>query len=361
MRQAILDFVLNDNSDDSTPDFIKDVNVETLPIIMEIGEQNLPIEQLERLEVVLKRILTNAMTGEISGSQARELANATKQLGLLRKYKPYAVKAASPLGYSVFLQRPGEGFSYQNHLEHKTEVFHILEVMEGGFVFLCKYEDWQQNYDRETFEAWLDGQPHPFFDRCRFEPNPGDVFVISELGIVHTVIGCRLEEYATASTDMVQRLHDQNDRNAIPEFDRIETGELLQQLSLPSASRHVDMLSGPDITFADIAPTPQSYGEQVILTDTFVKASYTRMKPYSVVPPETDPERAVLIRVFDGRCNVILNDNEESTSGNDIAPIILGPGELTTVPPGIRFTIINAMETPVSFSEHRIKPEVAFV
>jgi len=36
------------------------------------------------------------------------------------------------------------------------------------------------------------------------------VFIISELGVVHTVMGCVLEEYATVSTDMVERLHDQN-------------------------------------------------------------------------------------------------------------------------------------------------------
>ena len=84
---------------------------------------------------------------KIARYDARKLASLMKDIGLFFKYKPYAVKASHPLGYSIFLQRPLEGFSFQNHLEHKTEVFHILEVMPGGFVFLCKYEDWQKHYE----------------------------------------------------------------------------------------------------------------------------------------------------------------------------------------------------------------------
>ena len=39
------------------------------------------------------------------------------------KYKSYAVKAATPLGYSIFLQNQGQGFSFQQHLVHKLEGF----------------------------------------------------------------------------------------------------------------------------------------------------------------------------------------------------------------------------------------------
>src|SRR5208337_2502550 len=114
------------------------------------------------------------------------------------------------------LQSPGQGFSFQHHLVHKLEVFHIIEVKPGGFVFLCDYKDWQQVYERRAFEKWLAGEANPDYDRFKFVPDPGDVFVISELGVVHTVVGCVLEEYATVSTDMVRRLHDQNEGRAIP-------------------------------------------------------------------------------------------------------------------------------------------------
>ena len=106
MKQTILDYVLNDPGGDDLPEFFGEVNIENLALVVEIAEQNLPIEQLERLERVLKQIWINALAGQLTGPEARELATTSKQLGLLRKYKPYAVKAASPLGYSVFLQRP---------------------------------------------------------------------------------------------------------------------------------------------------------------------------------------------------------------------------------------------------------------
>ena len=109
-----------------------------------------------------------------------------KRVGFVLKYKSYGVKATSPLGYVVFLQNDREGFSFQRHVTHKTELFHVLEVKPGGYVFLCDFSDWEKHYEEEVFTAWLGGKPHPFFDRCRFTPEPGDVFVISELGTVHT-------------------------------------------------------------------------------------------------------------------------------------------------------------------------------
>src|SRR5262245_25852749 len=187
-----------------------------LAVLADKLRQDLPIQETERYEALVKTILLKAFHHPVSGADARRIAAFQKSLGFLLKYKSYAVKAASPLGYSIFLQNEREGFSFQRHVTHKLEVFHILGVKPGGYVFLCDAGLWNRVYRPESFSRWLDGESNPDYDPYRFEPRPGDVFVISELGVVHTVIGCVLEEYATISTDMVERLHDQNAGKKIP-------------------------------------------------------------------------------------------------------------------------------------------------
>src|SRR5882672_5982402 len=151
-----------------------------------------PIAVLEQFERQLKEVLARELTAPPDGARIRALASFQRDLGFLLKYKPYAVKAASPLGYSVFLQRPAEGFSFQQHVTHKTEIFHILDVLPGGFVFLCDFADWQRIYRRDTFLAWLNGARDERYERFKFVPKPGDVIVIDRLSVVHSVIGCVL-------------------------------------------------------------------------------------------------------------------------------------------------------------------------
>src|SRR5215470_12043708 len=199
-----------------------------------------PIATLEAAERRLKSILQQELARPLDGEQIRALAAFQQQLGFLLKYKSYAVKAASPLGYSVFLQRPGEGFSFQQHVTHKTEIFYILDVLPGGFVFLCDFEDWKRIYDRDSFLAWMNGAPDNRYERFRFVPRPGDVIVIDRLSVVHSVVGCVLAEFATVSTDMVDRLHDQNEGRAIPaEFTRTFSEERIRALKWPEASQLV--------------------------------------------------------------------------------------------------------------------------
>src|SRR5262245_44738272 len=112
---------------------------------------DLPLETLEKYEDDLKELLKTLMTPDISGAEARKIALFQKELGFLGKYKSYTVKAATPMGFSIFFHNAGEGFSYQRHIVHKTEVFHILEVMPGGYVFLCDYDLWKEFYDKESF------------------------------------------------------------------------------------------------------------------------------------------------------------------------------------------------------------------
>src|SRR6266851_2643865 len=174
-----------------------------LPALEEYLTRDLPIAVLEGYEEVLKAVLRPALAGEVSGDAARAIAAFQQRVGPLLKYKSY--------------------------------VFHVLDVHPGGFVFLCGFDEWARCYERERFAAWLAGErPDPDYDRYRFPARPGDVFVLDELGIVHTVIGCTLEEFATISTDMVDRLHDQNRDKPIPAaFDKTWAAERLRGLRSP--------------------------------------------------------------------------------------------------------------------------------
>jgi hypothetical protein len=212
----------------------------SLPVLGELLREDETIERTERLESLYKAILRAELGKPMSGSVARELAGFQKGLGFVLKYKSYAIKAATPLGYSIFIQNEREGFSFQRHIKHKLEVFHILDVKPGGFVFLCDFRYWKMVYERRVFENWLAGESNGLFDPYRFVPRPGDVFVISELGVVHTVVGCVLEEYATVSTDMVERLHDQNAGKGIPHtFTRANAEAVLRAIEPPVCNRVV--------------------------------------------------------------------------------------------------------------------------
>ena len=199
-----------------------------------------PIAVLERQNGSSSRFSSESWLSRWTALRIRSLASFQQDLGFLLKYKSYAVKAASPLGYSVFLQRRGEGFSFQQHVTHKTEIFYILDVLPGGFVFLCDFDDWKRIYDRDSFLAWMNGAPDSRYERFRFVPEPGDVIVIDKLSVVHSVVGCVLAEFATVSTDMVDRLHDQNEGQSIPaEFTRAFSEARIRALAWPETSRRV--------------------------------------------------------------------------------------------------------------------------
>jgi len=106
--------------------------LESLNIIADYLLQDLPIETIERFERLFKDILKGIFTRAYSSDTAREVLLIQKRLGFLLKYKSYAIKAANPLGYSIFLQNQGQGFSFQQHIAHKTEVFISWKSWRAG-------------------------------------------------------------------------------------------------------------------------------------------------------------------------------------------------------------------------------------
>ncbi|HYL05249.1 MAG TPA: hypothetical protein VE075_04375 [Thermoanaerobaculia bacterium] len=334
-----------------------------LPALVEYLTSDLRIAVLEAYESVWKAVLRRELAGEVAGDTARAIAEFQRRVGLLLKYKSYAVKASSPLGYSIFLQNPGEGFSFQRHLTHKTEVFHILDVHPGGFVFLCSFDEWTRCYDRERFAAWLEGdRPDPAYDRYRFPARPGDVFVLDELGIVHTVIGCTLEEFATISTDMVDRLHDQNEGKPIPAaFGKAYAAERLRGIRSPAASR---LVAGPRAEASrrretpELAPSAIMGGSKTVLADGFVVATQYRIEPRAETAVYADACCAASLYVRAGEGTLLMGTAAEMRRASPPGLPLRG-GDLLTVPHGIRYAFVNEGREPLDLVEHKIRPEVA--
>jgi quercetin dioxygenase-like cupin family protein len=321
-------------------------DVETLPALAGYLTDDLPIEALERVEALLKAILGEACKRRVSGEDAREIALFQQRVGFLLKYKPYAVKCANPLGYSLFLQNEGEGFSFQRHTEHKVEVFHIVDVLPGGYAFMCDFDEWQEVFEPDSFARWLEGAADERYDRFRYDLSPGDVLVIEELNVVHTVVGCVVEEFATVSTDMVDRLYDQNSRAEIPaRFTREFVRERLAEIRYPAESRVV--YGGGKVRTRPIAG-----GSVRVLADSFVSARAYSIDPGASGPELSDPKRAASVYVTGGSGEFVLEDT---------APIPVAAGDLLTIVPGIRYQATSGGDEPLTFSEHRIAPEVAFL
>jgi hypothetical protein len=194
-----------------------------------------PQETVEAIEVALKR----HWRAELGASRERETASAFSRafhrIGFLRKYKSYGIKFSSPFGYSLFTLHDGKGFSVQVHQVAKVEAFHFFRCHEGSYAILSSEHDWHAA-SAEFLSEWsagvLDDGP------VGFRPKAGDVMVIDDLGVVHAVIGCVLEEYATTSNDAVLRLHDQNahDEVRLPER-HPDLAEVLRPLALAPRGR----------------------------------------------------------------------------------------------------------------------------
>ena len=320
-----------------------------------------PIAVLEESERRLKEVLGRELAAPLDGPRIRALASFQRDLGFLLKYKSYAVKAASPLGYAVFLQRPGEGFSFQQHVTHKTEIFYILDVLPGGYVFLCDFADWQLIYTRESFLAWLNGAPDARYERFRFVPKPGDVVVIDKLSVVHSVVGCTLAEFATVSTDMVDRLYDQNEGHAIPaEFTRVFSEQRLRSLVWPQTSHRVT-LGSSGWSRAEIRSHAIRGGQKTTLgDDDRFSASVIRIEPGGQSEVVRSPDRAISVHVASGSGQLLLGTADEMSESTP-PRLAARAGDLFLIAPHAHYAFVNDGDAAFVVAEHRIPPSVAFV
>ena len=329
-----------------------------LPAISDYFRADANIDKTEAVERVLKSILRVLFQSPLPGPTCRKIALFQNSYRFAYKYKSYAVKAATPLGYSIFLQEASQGFSFQRHITHKTEVFHILDTRPGALVFLCEFEDWQRHYEPQRFQKWLGGAKDDFFDQRTFRPRSGDVFIISELGVVHTVMGCILEEFATVSTDMVLRLHDQNQGCPVPaHFTRQNAEREMLGLSLPSESRLVDRRTWKS---EPIARLRCEGGFETVLTDSFVRASHREVEAGARTELRQCRGVAAVIRVFSGSGTLWVLDDSELRNPEQGA-IAAVSGDVFLLSPGTWFGFKNEGREALRYSEQQIPPDVAFV
>jgi hypothetical protein len=183
---------------------------ETVPALAAALAVPRPIEVVERIEQLATSMWPDVLApgGPRGGAVARECGAFFSRLGYFFKYKPYGVKIASPFGYSLFDLHDGEGFSFQLHVEPKIEAFHFLRVKERALVYLSGRAEWASSGAAWAAGGLLAVDAPPAVRR----PVAGDVVTIPETGVVHSVLGCVLEEYASCSVDAVERLFDQNSR-----------------------------------------------------------------------------------------------------------------------------------------------------
>jgi mannose-6-phosphate isomerase-like protein (cupin superfamily) len=316
------------------------------------------IESLEGFEASWKHLLGEILGAPLAGSDARRIAAFQRDIGLLPKYKSYAIKASSPLGYSVFFQEPGQGFSFQQHRHHKVEIFHILETRPDSFGLICTLEDWNAHYEEDAFSRWLEGESDPRYERWRIPLSPGDVLCLERTGLVHSVIGCILEEFATASTDMVDRLHDQNLGASIPaSYCRDKALHLLRTTPSPSASR---LVTGPGQERLPLARQGFPGGEIVTLGEVpGLRASRIRLEGERHSPWQMSEENAVVLFTSRGAATLLLGTAEE-LADEDPPALELFQGAAAMIPPGMVYQV-SSLSADVEISLHAIHPDVALM
>lgn len=334
--------------------------VRALPALGDALAADMPIEQLEQIELALKTVLKPLFLGPPpTGAEARAIASCQQQSGLLLKYKSYAVKASNPLGYSLFLQQPGQGFSFQRHLEHKVEIFHILSTSPSAFAFICDYAEWQRIYRTDLFSAWLAGAEEPLYERHRTPLQPGDVLVVDRLNVVHTIVGCVLEEFATASTDMVDRLFDQN-RGQHVAFENRRSEVRARLASLPGPAESCQLTSRDGLVRRQPIPWTAIPGGHRLELGALpgCAGAHLLVERGRSTDLTVEEEFAQSFFVHSGSGRLILADDRER---NAITPpsLAVEPGDALLVPPGVAWGIAADAESPLRVAQHRILPALA--
>jgi hypothetical protein len=318
-----------------------------------------PIDIVERFETIVKIVLRRYLSGDASGEEARQIAEFQKEAGFFLKYKSYAIKAASPLGFSIFIQSPGQGFSFQQHVTHKTEVFHILQPLHNALVFICPYEEWRQCYEESSFRNWMQGKRDEQYDRFAIVPRPGDVFSIDRLFMVHTVIGCILEEYATISTDLVDRLYDQNAGHAIPEkFNRPYARSELKNLSYPAQSFLIQSGNKKIERIPLLSKSFRGGCRQEIESKDLAGALF-QIDGQQQTEILCDKDCAASLFVSGGLGRVFIGEEREFSRANP-PELLVSSGDILLIPAGISYKVTNESADPLRFSLQRIKVDIAF-
>ena len=202
--------------------------VDGLSVLAPLLIEDRQIKETENLENLYKNLIKH-----ISSQNDQELkflvAKTQKDIGFILKYKSYGIKASIPIGFSLFFLEPREGF--KKNKENPIGIDALSSNPGHSFAFVCTYSEWQKKYK---------GEINSDLDIFKFIPESGDILQIGESGIVHTVFGCVMEEYANISTDVVDRLHDQNKDRSVPDhYNRQYFNKLLKKVVYPLSNNLV--------------------------------------------------------------------------------------------------------------------------
>lgn len=326
---------------------IKSVMNRPIAELIEKLQSDQPYQQLEEVEHELKRTLLRLHTE----GRDEEIIRITHQLGLLLKYKPYGVKCSTLLGYSIFLLNPREGFSFQRHTDFKTELFHCLANEPGDYAFIAESKDFESVASRSSIEKWWhDGAGD--FSAFKKELRRGDVVKVERPGIVHTVIGATVEEFANTSVDLVERIFDQNKGRSTPILQRADVlqriAALTSQPPICSYQLEAGTLACTDISPRAIGTHATAYqlhaspefGAEIIAYDTGAHFDIDTTDSF--------------ISIFNFNGTVTL----ESPALSDGA-LVLRPAESVILPPAMHWSCTS--ESAGTFSLLTITKEKAFI
>ena len=299
-----------------------------------------PYREVEDCEAALLALWQDVLSGTVGDLMELEACSAFfSRLGFLHKYKTYGVKVALPFGYSLFDLAPGRGFSFQVHEEPKLEGFHVLRPKSESLLYIADLDEWEGGGRQWALDHLVDGVPTPF-PAGALVPLEGDVATVSETSVVHTVLGCVLEEYASCSVDSVVRLLDQNDRSD-PELParHLAPAQLLRSGSTRLPRRHLAR-SGAGW----VRRTPPWGGE--VLETSQVRGWREVLRP-GVAQALVPGAHVTSVVVVSGRLSASLSRTLLTRS----------PGEVVVVPPGLPVTL--ACDVPTTVSVHQVPAELA--
>lgn len=302
----------------------------------------LPIGTVERIELLAKSLWYDLLRpgGPIGGADALKCNEFFSRLGFFYKYKPYGVKIASPFGYSLFDLKDGEGFSFQIHTEPKLEGFHILAPKRQSLLYISSRDEWAQAgadwARRMSYRA--SGEDPPFVLR----PQPGDVLEIAETEVVHTALGCLLEEYASCSVDAVERLFDQNLRSesTLP-AQNPDVARLLRQGRGGQPLRRLERV--PTGWHTEDVPADQP----IIAVKDSLWGGRLALRTDRVSPIEASDELLTLVIAVDDAIEVDVEGHRMSVSAGSFACVL----------PGLQASVA-ATRNDCSVAIHRVSREL---
>jgi len=312
------------------------------------------VAEVESVEARLKTVVLSLLAGGVGSESYSEAAAALGQVGLIPKIKSYAVKAASPTGYAIFLQDPGRGFSFQLHPVPKFELFHTLASRGFSRVFKMPYAVWQTAYDSTRAERWLSGGADDEFDQFAVVPQPGDIFSVESTEDVHTVLGCLLEEFATNSTDLVLRLHDQNRLLDVPTKSRESVDRDLLDLPVVDPQRRW-WLDGDRWRNEPLHPSVRDGCRSWSVSCGPLTATWLRIDRDGTYQLRCDGDRLLFGRVFSGEALLFSEHDSGSSSirrgGSKGSCFTLLPGESAkVVNRGVEELAVSIHHSPVELS-----------